>query len=174
MSLKISKYFHPQGYVTRIVSPRGEFHSRVEFAPVFGKTCLSVYMFNRGEILTLPLLGPCRPALTNSFYRSNACVIMLLSNYVVTLSRSGTKTLGVKLGSRRQRICFSFSFNFPFVFHLFHLFHTSFSPFQVIVKNKKFVRSSYILVLKYNRNHSSTDYAITSLIIQDHNLLVIT
>ena len=43
------------GYVTRIVSPWGEFHPWVEFAPVSGQTYLSVYMFNRGEISPLPL-----------------------------------------------------------------------------------------------------------------------
>ena len=45
-----------KGYVTRIVSPRGEFHPRVEFAPVSGQTYLSVHMFNRGEISLLSLL----------------------------------------------------------------------------------------------------------------------
>ena len=47
------------GYVTRIISPWGEFYSWVEFAPVSGQTYLSVYMFNRGEISSLPLFRPC-------------------------------------------------------------------------------------------------------------------
>ena len=47
------------GYVTRIVSPWGEFHPWVEFAPVSGQTYLSVFMFNRGEISPLPLFRPC-------------------------------------------------------------------------------------------------------------------
>ena len=36
-----------------IVSPQGEFHSWVEFAPFSGQTYLSVYMFNRDEISPL-------------------------------------------------------------------------------------------------------------------------
>ena len=46
------------GYVTCIVSPLGEFYPWVEFAPISGKTYLSVYMFNRDEILPLPLFHP--------------------------------------------------------------------------------------------------------------------
>ena len=48
-----------KGYVIPIVSPRGEFHPWVEFAPVSVQTCLSVYMFSGGEISPLPLIGPC-------------------------------------------------------------------------------------------------------------------
>ena len=48
-------YISSKGYITRIVSPRGEFHPWVEFAPVSGQTYLSVYMFNRGKISPLPL-----------------------------------------------------------------------------------------------------------------------
>ena len=54
--LKLSKIM---GYGTRIVSPRGKFHPWVEFAPAFGQTLLSVYMFNRDEILPLPVFHPC-------------------------------------------------------------------------------------------------------------------
>ena len=50
--------FDSKGYVTRIVSPRGEFHPWVEFTPVSGQTSLSVYMFNRGEISPLSLFRP--------------------------------------------------------------------------------------------------------------------
>ena len=46
-------------YVTRIVSPRGEFHPWDEFASAPGQTYLSLYLFNRGEILPLPLFSPC-------------------------------------------------------------------------------------------------------------------
>ena len=42
-----------------MISPRGEFHIWVEFAPVSGQTYLSAYMFNRGEISPLPLFRPC-------------------------------------------------------------------------------------------------------------------
>ena len=42
-----------------MVSSRGDFHPWVEFAPVSGQTYISVYMFNRGEILPLPLFRPC-------------------------------------------------------------------------------------------------------------------
>ena len=38
---------------------QGEFHPWVEFAPVSGKTYLSVYMFNRGKISPLPSFRPC-------------------------------------------------------------------------------------------------------------------
>ena len=48
-----------QGYVPRIILPRGEFHPWVQFVPVSGQTYLSVHMFIRGEILTLPLFRPC-------------------------------------------------------------------------------------------------------------------
>ena len=51
-------FIESQGYVTRIVLPRGEFHPWVEFAPVCDQTYLSVYMFNRGEISSLPLFHP--------------------------------------------------------------------------------------------------------------------
>ena len=46
-------------YVTSIVSPRGEFHPWAEFASAPGQTYLSLYLFNRGEILPLPLFSPC-------------------------------------------------------------------------------------------------------------------
>ena len=42
-----------------MISPRDEFHPWVEFAPVSGQTYLSVYMFNRGEISSLPLFRLC-------------------------------------------------------------------------------------------------------------------
>ena len=44
-----------KGYVTCMISPWGEFHPWVEFAPVSGQTYLSVYMFNRNGISPLPL-----------------------------------------------------------------------------------------------------------------------
>ena len=48
-----------KGYVTRMISPRGDFHPWVDFAPVSGQTYLSVYMFNRGEISPLFFFRPC-------------------------------------------------------------------------------------------------------------------
>ena len=48
-----------EGYVTRIVWPRVEFHPWADFVPVSGQTYLSVYMFNGGEISLLPLICPC-------------------------------------------------------------------------------------------------------------------
>ena len=48
-----------QGYVTRIISPRGEFHPWVELESASGQTYLSVYMFNRGKTSPLRLFRPC-------------------------------------------------------------------------------------------------------------------
>ena len=57
--LKLHDFKILKEYVARIVLPRGEFHHWVEFAPVSGQTYFSVYMFNRGEMSTLPLFRPC-------------------------------------------------------------------------------------------------------------------
>ena len=57
-----------KGYITRIVSPRAEFHPWVEFAPVSGQTYLSVYILNQGEVSPLPFFSPL-PKLTPGVIR---------------------------------------------------------------------------------------------------------
>ena len=54
LMFNIEKKQYSKGYVTRLVSSRGEFNPCVEFASVSGQTYLPVYMFNRGEISFYP------------------------------------------------------------------------------------------------------------------------